>query len=307
MGANKMHNLSRGSYIVMCCLLLAMAPAPTRADNVTTPVANTQSEVRVVQDGLFKRDLLIFKPRDPDGQRPAIVLLSFLGGDPGSMATLTDAARLARDYGFYVLLPQSIAGIWNYNALTGLIDDIDFLDQVIDLAISDLPVDPGRIFMAGYSNGGLMTHAYACDRADRLAGAATIASSLRNGIKRNCSPSAALSFYIFHGAADPVVPYDGNGITLSSPETAAFWAHANGCAPEPMPGRFPDTVDDDTTTTTDTYSGCRDGSTVKLYTTENGGHTWPGTPQVQPALGRVGQDIDETDLLGRLFSQLPRQ
>jgi len=307
MGSSKKRSLPRGCNLALCAMALAMVCSPAQADNVTAPVANTTSQVRILQDGLFRRDLLIFEPRNVSGQRPAILLLSFLGGNPGSMATLTEAARLARDYNFYVLLPQSIAGIWNYNALLGLIDDIDFLDQVIDLAIADLSVDPDRIFMAGYSNGGLMTYAYACARADRLAGAATIGSNLRNGIERRCSPNAALPFYIFHGTADPVVPYDGNAITLSSPETATFWASANGCAPEPSRGTFPDTVDDGTDTVTDTYSGCRDDATVRLYTTHNGGHTWPGTPQVQPTLGRVGQDIDETDLLGRLFSQSPEQ
>src|SRR5690625_5161543 len=174
--------------------VLSLLSPLAQADDIINPVAGTTTELRTLRDGLFQRDLLIISPRQAQGPRPAIVVLSYLGGTPGPMANLADAARLARDYQFYVLLPESFMRRWNHNPLFGLVDDVDFLDQVIDVAIDELPIDPDQIFMASYSNGGLMTYAYACARAHRLAGVATVASSFRKGMQRWCTPDAALPF-----------------------------------------------------------------------------------------------------------------
>lgn len=287
-------------------IALSLIGPLAQADNIINPVAGTTTELRTLQDGLLRRDLLIIAPRDVEGLRPAIVLLSYLGGSPGPMANLTHAARLARDYQFYVLLPESIMGRWNFNPLSGLVNDVEFLDQVLDVAIADLPIDPDRIFMAGYSNGGLMTYAYACARAHRLAGAATVGSSFRRGMQRWCSPDASLPLLQFHGDADPVVPFDGNLFTLTAEQTTRFWVQANGCGSQPERSALPDRVDDGTQAVLDTFSNCRNNATVRLYTIKNGGHTWPGLPEVQPALGRTGQDIDATAIMGRIFSELSR-
>lgn len=291
--------------LIACCIVLFSVGA--QADAVIDPTALTKTHLKTVRDGLFKRDILFIEPAPADnGPYPVIVLLSYLGGSPGPMANLVGAGELVRDQDYIVVVPQSVAGIWNYSPLTRIIDDVDFLDRVIDTTLSSTPADPHRIYMAGYSNGGLMTYAYSCQRAHRLAAAATIASNLRTGIKRRCAPDAALPFLQFNGDADGLVPYDGNLITLSSQRTAHFWAQANGCAAAPSQRMLPDAVDDGTTTSVMTFGGCRHDATVRLFTIHGGGHTWPGRPEVQPALGRTGQDIEATQRLGHLFSEYRR-
>lgn len=277
------------------------------ADAIVEPTALTQTHLQTVQDGLFKRDVLFVEPSNTDGgPYPVLVLLSYLGGTPGPMANLVAAGELVRDQKYIVVVPQSVGGIWNYNPLTKLVNDVDFLDQVIDMTLSSTPADPHRVYMAGYSNGGLMTYSYACQRAHRLAGAAAISSNLRTGIQRTCSPDAPLPFIEFNGDADQLVPYEGNLITLSSQDTARFWAQSNGCAAEPETTQLPDDVDDGTSVSLMTFSGCTNNASVRLFTIHGGGHTWPGKPEVQPALGRTGQDIDATQRIGHLFSEYSR-
>lgn len=290
--------------IAGCIVLFSLG---AHADAVVNPTALTQTHLKTVRNGLFQRDILFIEPAPADdGPYPVVVLLSYLGGSPGPMANLVGAGELVRDQHYIVVVPQSVSGIWNYNPLTKIINDVDFLDQVIDITLSSTSADPDRVYMAGYSNGGLMTYAYACQRAHRLAAAATISSNLRTGIKRRCSPDAPLPFIQFNGDADQLVPYDGNLITVSSRNTARFWAKANGCATTPSHSSLPDDVNDGTTASLMTFSGCRDDATVRLFTIHGGGHTWPGRPEVQPALGRTGQDIDATQRLGHLFSEYSR-
>ena len=55
-----------------------------------------------------------------------------------------------------------------------------------------------------------------------------------------------------------------------------------------------------------TYSGCRDGRDVVLFTIEGGGHTWPGGPPVGRSVGRVTHDLDATRVMLDFFDRHPQ-
>ena len=56
--------------------------------------------------------------------------------------------------------PLPVGGVWPGRQ----VDDLGFLDQVLDEVQADYAVDADRIYMMGHSNGGMLTHQYACDR-----------------------------------------------------------------------------------------------------------------------------------------------
>jgi polyhydroxybutyrate depolymerase len=68
----------------------------------------------------------------------------------------------------------------------------------------------------------------------------------------------------------------------------------------------PDTVTDGTRVRRSTYSGCRDGRDVVLFTIEGGGHTWPGGPPVGRSVGRVTRDLDATRVMLDFFDRHPQ-
>src|SRR5450755_4217262 len=49
-------------------------------------------------------------------------------------------------------------------------DDVKRLRELLDFSLKNPAIDPARVFLIGYSNGGFMAHRLACDMSDRLAG-----------------------------------------------------------------------------------------------------------------------------------------
>jgi polyhydroxybutyrate depolymerase len=109
---------------------------------------------------------------------PLLVLLHGYGSDHANVATHLGIAPLADSHGFYVALPDGTpdrdgARFWNasdaccdFDNLA--VDDVAYLDAILDDALARYPIDPARIYVAGFSNGGFMAHRYACDRASRV-------------------------------------------------------------------------------------------------------------------------------------------
>jgi polyhydroxybutyrate depolymerase len=87
--------------------------------------------------------------------------------------------------------------------------DLKRLRDLLDFSLKNPAIDPARVFVIGYSNGGFMAHRLACDVSDRLAGVISVAGAA-SGPEVPCSPTTPLSVLEIHGDADPVVHYDGH-------------------------------------------------------------------------------------------------
>lgn len=305
---------------------LALLSMPAAATSVLS-VENVEVFQETLRHQNADRRVLFLKPAIPDSNdpAPALVLLHFLDGTPPEMANLTEIALMVRDHGAWVILPEAVSGYWNHTPNAGelltplgaldlhvglyggsAVDDVGFLTRMIDSMVARHPIDPRRIYMAGYSNGALMSERYACERPDRIAGAGVVGASMRESLQRRCAPSRPVSMLFINGDADRVSPYAGTIGVLPAPEAAAFWATANGCGTTPQRSTLPDIEDDGTLTQLDTWQGCRDDSAVEFYTVINGGHTWPGTLDYTPALGLASQDFSATQLLWEFFSRFSR-
>jgi polyhydroxybutyrate depolymerase len=108
------------------------------------------------------------------------------------------------------------------------VDDVAYINAVIDDMQRQYNVDPKRIFLTGHSNGGFMSHRMACEAASRIAAIASLAGAVWKDATR-CQPSEPVSVLEIHGDADADVPYDGDATIPSAPETVATWAAKNGC------------------------------------------------------------------------------
>ena len=120
-------------------------------------------ETRIV-DGRAREVLYLMPGTAPAGTArvPAVILLEYLQGSPVDMADLVAASELVRDQGIYVIMPGSFNGRWNYGAssFAVAINDVGFIDNVLDDALARLPIDPARIYIGGYSNGAQMAQRY---------------------------------------------------------------------------------------------------------------------------------------------------
>ncbi len=94
-------------------------------------------------------------------------------------------------------------------------------------------LDRNRVFATGFSGGARMASQLACDASNVFAAVAPV-SGLR--FPSPCQSSRPVPVVAFHGTADPVDPYLGNGQaywTYSVPVAASRWANHNGCATSP--------------------------------------------------------------------------
>ncbi len=252
-------------------------------------------------------EVRVFVPPDA-GDTPLPVVLNWhgLGSDGTQQAILSAYEDLARDEGFLAVHPTGAAGPGDTRNSWELAqfdvpgrDDLAMVDDVIDRLITDFCADPDRIYSTGLSNGGFFTALLVCERADRIAAAASIA-----GVSHpdGCTPDRPVPYIAFHGTADEIVTFDGGRSALevgpsdaasrsffdqSMPEEFAEFAADFGCRPEPEPTPIGDAV------TRNDYLGCDAGVPLSFFEIDGGGHTWPGSPLGPLLSGALGLTSDE--------------
>lgn len=101
------------------------------------------------------------------------------------------------------------------------IDDDRYLTDLLALADAQLPRDPARTMLAGFSNGGMMAYAYACSHPGTVSAIGVDAGTNES----DCDPSkltTPVAVRHLHGDADTTVPYEGSpySSSLDCPLTA---------------------------------------------------------------------------------------
>jgi polyhydroxybutyrate depolymerase len=232
------------------------------------------------------------------------------------MANLVAAGVLAREFGVYVIMPEAYSGSWNQNPTAlNRINDVGFIDHVVDDAVTRFNLDPKRIYMAGYSNGGFMAVRYACAHPEKVAAITAIAATIRASVATSCNIPTTMPVLMMHGTADEQIPYDGSSTTvtnpllgnnnLSAPDAAAYWANVNGCTGSTV-SNLQDKVPDGTTISLKHYAPCEAGGAMDFYTVNGGGHNWPGAIDALPQLGLTSQDLNATITMWNFFKQFAR-
>ena len=201
-----------------------------------------------------------------------------------------------------VVAPNAVAGQWNDGrllaaTLTWEADDVAFIRGLIGHLVDTGVSDPHRVYVTGFSNGGMMAYRLANELSDRIAAIAPVAGV--TGVP-TCTPSRPMPVIHFHGTADTLVPYNGSSTLgfIPVPDSFAQWAARDACTGDPVETfRNGDSH-------CSTYQQCAGGADVTLCTVDNGGHTWPGGTPV-PTLGVTTTDLSATDAMWTFFEAHP--
>lgn len=289
---------ARAAALALACLSACWSVAAPAA---VVPLPGVSYFKQTVQYQGYSRTTLYFRPTtQPSGSKaPLLTMLHYNGGTAEAMATLTEVQELVRDHGIWVMLPQVADGNWHDDpAETTTVDDVGYLTSLIDAAVASYPVDAKRIYMTGFSDGAMMTLRYACSRPDKIAAAGAVSGVMLKSLVSVCtSPARATPMLMINGTADTIVKYSPSkyAISLSAPDSARHWARINGCPAAPVVSALPDLAPTDgTTVSLSAYLGCATGDAVELYTIQNGGHTWPGSPWNLAYQGKTSYDIHGT-------------
>jgi polyhydroxybutyrate depolymerase len=285
-----------GRILAACCFAVAFNTHAAW----TLPAGVSSFETTMEWDGRT-RDITYLRPTASSlGKVPLLVVLHYKGGTPERMDQLTAMSQLVADTGIWVAIPAGISQEWSIDpSRRTYIDDSGFISQLITDSLSGNSdaLDPKRVYMTGFSQGGYMVERFVCEHGNQLAAAAWVSSELINKVRYECGTQIPLPVLGINGTADRRVPYDGQYGVNSAPAGMAYFAGLNGCSLPPDGTDLPDTVDDGTTVHLDKYSNCSSGKPVWFYTINGGGHTWPGSTKNPAFLGTVSYDIDGTQTL----------
>ncbi|MGA8464019.1 MAG: hypothetical protein WB688_07630, partial [Trebonia sp.] len=155
----------------------------------------------------------------------------------------------------------------------------------------------------GMSGGGRMVSQLACDASQTFAAVAPVAG-LR--FPSPCPAVRPVPVIAFHGTADAVDPFEGNGQTYwtySVPVAAGRWATKDACQ-----AATPRTVRGNDYIVTE-YGGCSSNAAVELYAIGGEGHEWPGGPpmpaEITRALGPQSDAVDANTTMWAFFQAHP--
>ncbi len=267
----------------------------------------------IIYDGETREYAVSLPSSYQDGQSlPMVFNLHGFGSNGTQQSFYTAFNNLAEAENFIVVIPEGLNRLTplgqegtHWNAYFGTdVDDLGFLNLLIDKVYTDYNIDLSRVYSTGMSNGGFMSYRLACELSDRIAAIASVAGGVFNEQLNNCSPSRAVPVMQIHGTNDAIVDY--NGIPLfapSIPDLVGYWVDLNNCS---TPA---DTIEIANISTTDNstvkkleYNNGDDDSKVWFYIVDNGGHTWPDAIIDLP--GEVtNHDFNATQDIWEFFSQ----
>jgi polyhydroxybutyrate depolymerase len=288
-----------------------MAPAPTRAVAPTealpsaTPAAEQQpatsrTTVESMESGGEARQYRLHVPPGyrPDQPTPLVIGFHGFNSNAAEHEQVTRMSDKADAAGFIAVYPEGLGNPqdWRLGSLAERRPDVTFIRDLIEHVRGRLNIDPQRIYVSGMSNGAIMSYHLVCDLADVFAAFAPVAGGYPSF--GDCLPSRAIPAVVLHGTADVDLPIEGRPpLLIPVRDWAASWAKHNGCAQEPeITFQQGDVLGE-------TWSACRDGADVVLYTIAGHGHIWPGGAISAPNTTR---DINATDVIWEFFAAHPR-
>jgi polyhydroxybutyrate depolymerase len=277
------------------------------------------------------RSYIVYAPPsyNPGRPMPAVVLLHGRPGNAPGMALITQMNEVAARHGFIVVYPDGIDNEWNAQfdlagrgvSLGGQRstlpqDDVGFLETLMQDLRVDLNIDPRRMYLGGFSNGGFMTHRMACSAGDTFAAFAEVGAALYTELTEHCRRSPPTPILMMHGTGDPSVPYagvqvanpDGGDpirITLSVQATVASFIYRNHCNLAGASTTFAEGGHSPGTHVVRFVPrDCDPGADVMFYLINGGGHVWPGVTGMldEANFGLTNMDINAGEVIWDFFA-----
>ena len=255
--------------------------------------------------GAIERTFLAHVPASlPPKQRvPLVLAFHGVGSNASQMALISKLSEIADREGFVVIYPQGLGVVPGWN--TGIVrfakpkiaDDVTFVRRLLKHVKEVARIDPQRVYVTGFSNGGLFAHRLACEMSEQIAAIGAVAAI---NAESSCKPTRVMPVLAFHGLRDNVVLWSGAPeIGVPGPrQSLADWAGRNGCGAEPVLREEAGEV------RCEHWPGCRAGAEVILCVAREGSHTWPGG-RAPAHMGHTTMDADASELMWKFFQRHP--
>lgn len=254
-----------------------------------------------------ERRYLLYVPDTADLSQPIPLVLTLHGFAqwPANQADVSQWNALADEHGFLVVYPAGTGFPKRWDTTTPAAEnaDIVFLTDLIDALSRAYPIDPNRIYINGLSNGGGMSFAYSCAFPESVAAFGSVAGAYVKPWE-SCEQARPVPAVIFHGDADPIVPFTGrqsgrDNIPLPDIDTwVRQLAEHNGCSGPTA--EIPTAAG----VLGERFENC--AADLHYYVIAGGGHTWPGgNPLPEWITGKTSDLINASAVMWEFFQTHP--
>lgn len=248
------------------------------------------------------------------------------GGQGRGEEEFSEMDKTADRYGFYVVYPNGTGKLhdrlltWNAGHCCGYayqhhIDDVGFIDRLLDVVIKQYPIDPTRVYVTGMSNGAMMAYYLAEKLPDRIAAIAPVAGGRMPDTSKPLKPMPIMHFHslddpraLYHGGLGPAFPFTNQRVQHPDIDAVlAAWARIDGCAPKPkqIAERSAHKGKTIQTAREYEYQRCKKAPLI-LWQLDKVGHVWPGGKQnyMQRVLGPSTKVINANVEMWQFFQPL---
>ena len=246
---------------------------------------------------------------------PVLFMLHGMGDDINNFFQATQIRNVAEEQGWIIICPQAldftyaIPGLgsqdfgtcWNVGSTVSVsfemygfplnfdvtvnenVDDEGFLMAALEATKAEYNVDQDKVFFAGFSLGGFMSHRMAIQHGDIINSIAAVSGVIGNDLT-TLTPVDNVNVLQFFGTNDEMITYDDAMISLQTlgyynlgmpvEETVEYWRAFNQCDEAPIVEQYPDTHNDGLTFEMYRYLNGNNDSRVAFIKVYNGIHTW---------------------------------
>ena len=186
------------------------------------------------------RPVTVQLPADTSKPSPLLILLHSASTSGAHQERYMKLGPVAKKLGMIYIAPNGTVGsdgrrVWNAAKSccqrdANKVDDIAYINSLIDEISKKVPVDQSRIYLVGHSNGAFMSITFACTTG-RVAGVISLAGAM--DLDSTCTTKHPFAFLQIHGDADPTIKYNGGVLNkfayTSAEETLSRIASVNSC------------------------------------------------------------------------------
>lgn len=311
---------------VLCFMTIFTTPVSGTAKELT-PLPSSPVPGRYLQqfksEG-FTRSAYLHIPKGyRQGTKPPLVLIFHgAGGNGRGMLDRNGWAAKADREGFIAVAPNGLPALprqepnflrnpplWNSGQLLprsprAQINDVAFIEKLLDDLMQKIPYDKQRVFCAGHSNGAGMTFRLANEISKRFAAIAVVAGQVAIDDPHPKVPMPTLAIF---GKEDTIFPIQGGetklpwGTRTTKPVAAylSAWAKGLGCKTTPK------TLSDKDGVLRVEYPSTSKGPTLTAVYLESHGHHWPGAPKFLPKrmIGPISKKLNATNEIWTFFQE----
>jgi len=265
-----------------------------------------------VVTGGQKRAYLLHVPKTIPSNRPMplVICLHGFAEWPAHLMRLSHWNQLADEFGFLVVYPRGSGFPFRWHCMSQfdqpeeVQQDVQFISDLIDQLKTEYQIDEARIYANGLSNGGGMSFLLACRLSARIAAIGGVGGAYVTPWAEY-PPQRPVPAIIFHGTADPIVPFHAGSSGRSNvlpdiPLWVKTLAEHNGCQTKAV------SLPESGSVSGVWYRASTNNADVVFYTVAGGGHTWPGGKAMPAVLvGKTTPDVDATRLMWNFFAEHP--